>query len=90
MKYVLQYHPSEGFQALAREHGPAHVARLREFAGRGELLMVGPLDDPPSGEALGVFTTRESAEEFVRDDPFVVHGVVARWVVRPWNEILQP
>src|SRR3712207_8642195 len=41
VKYVLQYFPSEGFQALAREHGPAHVSRLREFAGRGALLMVG-------------------------------------------------
>ena len=47
-------------------------------------------DSRVPGEALGVFTSREAAEEFVRDDPFVRHGVVAGWTVRPWNEILQP
>jgi uncharacterized protein YciI len=90
MKYLLQYLPGEDFLPLAREHGPAHVARLREFAARGVLLMAGSLDDPPTGAALGVFTTREAAEEFARDDPFVRHGVVATWTVRPWNEVLHP
>jgi uncharacterized protein len=38
---------------------------------------------------MGVFTTREAAEEFIAGDPFVRHGVVASWTVRPWNEVLQ-
>jgi uncharacterized protein YciI len=37
---------------------------------------------------MAIFTTREDAEEFARDDPFVVHRVVARWRVLEWNEIL--
>jgi hypothetical protein len=41
-----------------------------------------------TGQALGVFTTREAAEAFIREDPFVVHGVVARWTVVEWNEVL--
>ena len=52
------------------------------------LLMVGTFDEPMNGDAMGVFTTREAAEEFVAGDPFVVHGVVAEWTVRPWNEVL--
>ena len=37
---------------------------------------------------MAIFTTRESAEEFARHDPFVVNGVVKRWHVRDWNEVL--
>ncbi|RBY83866.1 hypothetical protein DQ238_00015 [Geodermatophilus sp. TF02-6] len=86
----MTYRAVEDFLPLARQHGPAHAARLHEFHDRGVLLMVGTFDEPANGEALGVFTTRESAEEFVAGDPFVVHGVVAEWSVRPWNEVLQP
>ena len=39
-------------------------------------------------DRLGVFTTREAAEEFVRDDPFVLNGVVARYHFHEWNEVL--
>jgi uncharacterized protein len=90
VKYVLTYRAAPDFLPLAREHGPAHVARLHEFRDRGLLLLVGTLDEPMNGDALGIFTTREGAEEFVAGDPFVVHGVVAEWAVRAWNEILQP
>jgi uncharacterized protein YciI len=49
--------------------------------------MAGPYGSPPVG-ALGVFTTREAAEEFIKDDPFVVNGVVARYHLHEWNEVL--
>ena len=90
MKHVLGYRSVPDFLPLAQQHGPGHVARLREFGARGVLLMAGPLDDPPSGEALAVFTTREAALEFVDGDPFVLGGVVESWTVRPWAEVLQP
>jgi hypothetical protein len=37
---------------------------------------------------MAVFSTREDAEQFARQDPFVVHGVVRGWLVREWNEAL--
>jgi uncharacterized protein YciI len=90
MKYVMRYSAVEDFLPLAQENGPAHVARLQEFAGRGVLLMAGPLDEPLDGDAIAIFTSREAAEEFIAGDPFVLNGVVAEWSVRPWNEVLQP
>ena len=62
MKYLLHYTAVDGFLPLARENGAAHSARAQEFAGRGELLMIGVLDEPMNGEALAVFTSRKSAE----------------------------
>jgi uncharacterized protein YciI len=88
VKYVLVYKGAEDFLVKAQEHGGAHIARLHEFSARGVLLMAGPLDDPPSGDALGIFTTEEAAEEFVAGDPFVLHGVVESYSIRPWREVL--
>jgi uncharacterized protein YciI len=88
--YVLRYTAVDGFLPLAQEHFPAHSARADEFAARGVLLMIGVLDEPMNGDAMAIFTSREAAEEFVADDPFVVNGVVAEWSVRPWHEALVP
>ena len=89
MKYVLFYDLADGAEALAQEHFPAHSARLMAFHERGLLLMVGTFTDLPMG-AMAVFASREAAEEFMADDPFVQHGVVAAPRVREWNEILSP
>jgi uncharacterized protein YciI len=88
MKYVLFYESADDFMSKVPAHIEAHRALWKEFAAKGTLLMVGPFMDAPAGSAMGVFTTREAAEAFVAADPFVQHGVVARWRVREWNEVL--
>jgi uncharacterized protein len=87
MKVLMFYENDPAGLANVRQHFPAHRARLDEFHKRGVLLMAGPYGNPPVG-ALGVFTTREAAEEFVKDDPFVVHGIVARYQFHEWSEVL--
>jgi uncharacterized protein YciI len=39
------------------------------------------------GGALSVFTTREAAEEFAGEDPFVLNGIVGKWHVRQWRQV---
>ncbi|NYJ08943.1 YciI family protein [Petropleomorpha daqingensis] len=90
MKYLMTYRAVDGFLPLAQANIAGHRARLQEFHDRGVLLLAGPLGEPGNGDAIGVFTTREAAEEFIAGDPFVVNGVVAEWAVRPWNEVLRP
>ena len=55
----------------------------------GDLLMIGRFVDAREDSAIGTFTTREAAEEFVGDDPFL-HGVIRNWTVRDWNEGVVP
>ncbi len=86
MKYELFYESGERVAELAPVHFPAHRARWSDYAERGLLLAIGPFTD--GAAAMGVFTTRESAEEFAAGDPFVQHGVVRGWSVREWNEAL--
>jgi uncharacterized protein YciI len=84
-RYVLFYETGENYPAGAREHFPAHQARYQEFMRRGVLLSVGPFLD--GGGAMSVFTSREAAEEFTADDPFVLNAVVGKWHVREWREV---
>jgi uncharacterized protein YciI len=90
LKAVVFYESAGDMAAKAREHFPAHQARWREFADRGELLMIGPFANSQQDGAMGIFTTRAAAEEFVRGDPFVLHGVVRSWTIREWREALVP
>jgi uncharacterized protein YciI len=90
MKYVLYYESTADFRSKVPSHLEAHRALWRKFHDEGKLLMVGPFTDEPAGGAMGVFTARAAAEEFVRADPFVTHGVVAKWTIREWNEVLAP
>ncbi len=89
MKYVLLYESSPDYRAKVPAHLEAHRALWKRFRDEGTLLLIGPLTDAPGG-ALGVFRTREAAESFVSEDPFVKHGLVARHTIREWNEVLAP
>ncbi|MDE2606635.1 MAG: hypothetical protein KGL68_12020 [Burkholderiales bacterium] len=87
MKVLMFYELAEDGLDKVPAHLASHQARLREFHGRGVLLMAGPYGAPPVG-ALGVFTSRAAAEEFARDDPFMLNGVVGRCTFHEWNEDL--
>lgn len=89
MKYVVTYDAAEDVLAKAPAQYAAHAARAREFHARGDLLMIGVFEDALADGALGIFRTRQAAEEFVRNDPFIVHGVVRAWHIRGWNEVLE-
>jgi uncharacterized protein YciI len=82
-RYVLLYDLGENYPA-AREHFPAHRARYQEFMRRGVLLSLGPFTG--SEGAMAIFTSREAAEEFAGDDPFVLNSVVGKWHIREWRE----
>jgi uncharacterized protein len=86
--YVLLYDSADDVASRAPAHFPAHRARLDEFHRRGDLLMVGTFGDPQNEGSMAIFTSRDAVEEFVREDPFVLNGVVKDWHIREWNEIL--
>jgi uncharacterized protein YciI len=89
MKYLMFYEMAADGMSKAQANFTAHQARLREFHQKGTLLMAGPYGTPPRG-ALGIFTSRAAAEEFVAGDPFVINGVVGKHSIHEWSEALAP
>lgn len=90
MKYVMLYEAAaDDFMEKAIANFPEHHKWSMGFAERGQLLMIGPLADG-SGDAMGVFTSREAAKAFVAGDPFVQQGVVGNVRIREWREALVP
>jgi len=87
LKAVVIYESAPDVMTKAPIHYPAHKQRVDAFHARGDLVAVGTFGDPRDG-SMAVFTSREAADEFVREDPFVLNGVVARATVKDWNETL--
>ena len=90
MRHVLFYETAEDGLAKAPENFPAHQERFMRYAADGTLVGIGTFGDPQTEGAMAIFTTREAAEDFARDDPFVVNGVVGKWHVREWDDVLSP
>lgn len=87
MKTVMFYEFGPAGVPKAPAYYTAHRARIDEFHAKGKLLMVGAFSNSTEG-AMGIFTSRAAAEEFIKGDPFVINGVVAKWSLRDWDEIL--
>lgn len=88
MKYVVFYESAEDVAAKAPAHFAAHCAHWTRFVEAGELELIGTFADPQADGSMAVFRSRAAAEAFVKDDPFVLGGVVASWRILDWNEAL--
>ena len=90
MKYfALFYDVVEDFVSRRSPHREEHLRLAREAHDRGELILGGALTDP-ADRALLVFRAADStvAEDFARNDPYVLHDLVTRWEVRPWAVVI--
>jgi hypothetical protein len=85
--YALFYETADGGAARAPEFMDAHRTTFRRFHAEGRLKMIGTFGDPQTEGAMGIFATREAAEAFAGEDPFVANGVVGNWYIREWDEV---
>ena len=64
---------------------PRHEENEKKFADARKIIGIGPFAVPGEG-AMGIFTDRESAEEFVKGDPFVQEGLVSKVTIKEWTD----
>ena len=64
---------------------PRHKAVVDTFKARGEVIGIGPFADRGN---MAIFRTREAAEAFVKQDPFILEGLVKSFVIRDWNDTM--
>ena len=66
---------------------PRHKAVVDKYIASGEVIGIGPFDDRGN---MAIFKTRAAAEQFVKEDPFILEGLVKSFVIRDWNDTLLP
>jgi uncharacterized protein YciI len=64
---------------------PRHKAVVDAFVARGEVVGIGPFADRGN---MAIFRTREAAEAFSLEDPFLLEGLVRSFVIRDWNDTM--
>jgi len=63
---------------------PRHKAVVDAFVARGEVIGIGPFTD--KGGNLAIFRSREAAEAFVKQDPFILEGLIKSYDIREWGD----
>jgi uncharacterized protein YciI len=66
---------------------PRHKIVVEKFIAQGVVLGIGPFTDRGN---MAIFKTREAAEAFSREDPFILEGVVKSIVIKDWDDSLLP
>jgi len=85
---VLEYTLAKDYLERRAALREGHLALARAAHERGELLLAGALPDPYDRALLIWTAPREVVERFAEHDPYVVHGLVTGWSVRPWNVVV--
>lgn len=64
---------------------PRHKLIADKYIARGDVIGIGPFADRGN---MAIFRTRIAAEEWVKEDPFILEGLVKSYVIRDWNDNL--
>ena len=64
---------------------PRHKLVVERFIARGDVIGIGPFTDRGN---MAIFRTRAAAEEFAREDPFILEGLVKSHVIRDWDDTM--
>jgi uncharacterized protein YciI len=88
MKTVISYeNRADATMEQFIEVCPRHPENEAKFVKAGKVLGIGPFSIPGEG-AMGIFVDRESAEDFVKNDPFVQECLVDKVTMREWHDEL--
>ena len=89
MHYILFYNTADDYMERRGEFRQLHLDMASRAVENGEIVMGGALADPPD-KAIIVFKGDgpEVAENFAKNDPYVLNGVVTSWEVRSWNVVI--
>lgn len=66
---------------------PRHKTIAEKYINNGHIIGMGPF---VGGGNMAIFKTREAAEQWVKEDPFILEGLVKSFVIKDWNDNLLP
>ena len=89
MYYLLFYTTVENYVERRAPFREAHLKLANAAHERSDLVMAGALAEPADGAVLVFKGDHLSvAEEFAKNDPYVLNGLITEWKVRPWTVVI--
>jgi uncharacterized protein YciI len=89
MHYLLIYELNDDYMERRGAFRAEHLALAKDLVDRGLLVLGGALSEP-ADQAVLVFRCDDPTpiEAFVTQDPYVSHGLVRKWRIRPWTAVV--
>ena len=98
MWYAIISEDIENSLPLRKIHRPDHLQRLHDLNDLGRLLIAGPhpvLDSEQPGDAgftgslvVADFDSLEHAQQWADQDPYLLNGIYAKVIVKPYLKVL--
>ena len=98
MWYAIISEDIENSLPLRKIHRPDHLQRLHDLNDLGRLLIAGPhptLDSEQAGDAgftgslvVADFDSLEQAQHWADQDPYLLNGIYAKVIVKPYLKVL--
>jgi uncharacterized protein YciI len=87
--YLLIYDLAPDYLERRAEFRNEHLRLAWEAQERGEIVLAGALDEP-ADRAMLLFRcdSPQVPQLFAAKDPYVTHGLVRAFHVRPWNTVV--
>jgi uncharacterized protein len=87
--YVLIYHLADDYMTRRGQFREEHLKLSRGLNEENKLILGGAFSDPPD-KALLIFRVADKSviEDFIKNDPYVKNGLIAKWEIRPWTVVI--
>ena len=87
MKTVVIGEPSDVSMEKIMTVYPRHKIIVEKYIESGEVIGIDPFMDRGN---MAIFKTRDAAESFVKEDPFILEGLVKSFTIHEWDDSLIP
>ena len=84
--YILKYSVVDDFGTRRAPHRDAVIALAGRYKREGRLVMAGAMGDLTG--ATFVFSSREAAEAFMVEDPYINNGLVTSHELAEWSVVM--
>ena len=87
--FILFYETVSDYLEKRGTYRSEHLSLANDAYSKGEIVMAGALADPADG-AVFIFKseTPKAAENFAKNDPYVINGLIKKWYIRPWTVVV--
>ncbi|MFN8277645.1 MAG: YciI family protein [Chitinophagales bacterium] len=86
MKYVVIGKPSGLALEDIMKVYPRHVMVIENLMKTGDIIGIGPFTDFGN---MAIFKSRETAERYMREDPFILEGIVVDVTLHEWRDSIE-